>query len=82
MIDIYCMGSLKAYVLLITSIGKEMDVVNEMKKLNGIKDATAVYGEYDVVLEIEGANLDELNKVIGQVRRNPHIIRTVTLISM
>lgn len=76
------MGSLKAYVLLITSIGKEMDVVNEMKKLNGIKDATAVYGEYDVVLEIEGANLDELNKVIGQVRRNPHIIRTVTLISM
>jgi DNA-binding Lrp family transcriptional regulator len=82
MIDIYCMGSLKAYVLLITSIGKEMDVVNEMKKLNGIKDATAVYGEYDVVLEVEGANLDELNKVIGQVRRNPHIIRTVTLISM
>ncbi|EHP70622.1 transcriptional regulator [Metallosphaera yellowstonensis MK1] len=76
------MGSLKAYVLLITSIGKEMDVVNEMKKLNGIKDATAVYGEYDVVLEVEGANLDELNKVIGQVRRNPHIIRTVTLISM
>jgi|ECHvirMinimDraft_2_1075157.scaffolds.fasta_scaffold00306_8 transcriptional regulator, AsnC family len=82
MIDIYCMGSLKAYVLLITSIGKEMDVVNEMKKLNGIKDATAVYGEYDVVLEVEGENLDELNKVIGQVRRNPHIIRTVTLISM
>ncbi len=76
------MGSLKAYVLLITSIGKEMDVVNDMKKLNGIKDATAVYGEYDVVLEVEGANLDELNKVIGQVRRNPHIIRTVTLISM
>jgi len=76
------MGSLKAYVLLITSIGKEMDVVNEMKKLNGIKDATAVYGEYDVVLEVEGANLDELNKVIAQVRRNPHIIRTVTLISM
>jgi len=82
MIDIYCMGSLKAYVLLITSIGKEMDVVNEMKKLNGIKDATAVYGEYDVVLEVQGENLDELNKVIGQVRRNPHIIRTVTLISM
>lgn len=76
------MGSLKAYVLLITSIGKEMDVVNEMKKLNGIKDATAVYGEYDVVLEVQGENLDELNKVIGQVRRNPHIIRTVTLISM
>lgn len=76
------MGSLKAYVLLITTIGKEMDVVNELKKINGVKDATAVYGEYDVVLEIEGANLDELNKVINQVRRNPNIIRTVTLISM
>ncbi|MEM4025278.1 MAG: Lrp/AsnC family transcriptional regulator, partial [Metallosphaera sp.] len=42
------MGNLKAYVLLITSIGKELDVVNDLKKIEGVKDGTPVYGEYDV----------------------------------
>ncbi|MFP3165304.1 MAG: Lrp/AsnC ligand binding domain-containing protein [Acidianus sp.] len=76
------MGNVKAYILLITSIGKELDVVNDVKKLNGVKDATAVYGEYDVVVEVEAADLNELNKTISQIRRNSSIIRTVTLISM
>ncbi|MDT7900706.1 MAG: Lrp/AsnC ligand binding domain-containing protein [Acidianus sp.] len=76
------MGNVKAYVLLITSIGKELDVVNDVKKLNGVKDATPVYGEYDVVVEVEAADLNELNKTINQIRRNSSIIRTVTLISM
>lgn len=76
------MGNVKAYILLITSIGKELDVVNDVKKLNGVKDATPVYGEYDVVVEVEAPDLNELNKIINQIRRNSSIIRTVTLISM
>ncbi|EZQ10816.1 MULTISPECIES: Lrp/AsnC ligand binding domain-containing protein [Acidianus] len=76
------MANVKAYILLITSIGKEMDVVNDVKKIDGVKDSTAVYGEYDVVVEVEAKALDELNKTINQIRRNPSIIRTVTLISM
>lgn len=31
------MGSLKAYVLLITSIGKETDVLNELKSLRELR---------------------------------------------
>ncbi|MFP3217848.1 MAG: Lrp/AsnC ligand binding domain-containing protein [Acidianus sp.] len=76
------MGNVRAYILLITSIGKELDVVNDVKKLNGVKDATTVYGEYDVVVEVEAPDLNELNKTINQIRRNSSIIRTVTLISM
>ncbi len=53
-----------------------------LKKLNGVKDATPVYGEYDVVVEVEAPDLNELNKIINQIRRNSSIIRTVTLISM
>ncbi len=76
------MSSVKGYVLIITSIGKEMDISNELRKIQGVKEATPVYGEYDVVVEIEAQSLEELNKVISQIRRNPNIIRTVTLISM
>jgi DNA-binding Lrp family transcriptional regulator len=72
----------KAYVLLVTAIGREGEVVNEMKKINGVKDANPVYGEYDAVVEVEVNSLDELNKVVSVIRKNPNIIRTVTLIVM
>jgi len=76
------MSIVKGYVLLITSIGKETDIVNDLKRIQGVKEATPVYGEYDIVAEIEAPTLEELNKVISQIRRNSNIIRTVTLISM
>ncbi|MCQ4336943.1 MAG: Lrp/AsnC ligand binding domain-containing protein, partial [Sulfolobales archaeon] len=37
---------------------------------------------YDVVAEIVTDNLEQTNKVISEIRRNPNILRTVTLISM
>ena len=72
----------KAYILIVTTVGKELDVANEMKKINGVKEANPVYGEYDVVVEVNTESLDELNKVISQIRKNPSILRTVTLIVM
>lgn len=72
----------KAYVLLVTAIGRESEVTNEMKKIQGVKDANPVYGEYDAVVEVEVNSLDELNKVVSIIRKNPNIIRTVTLIVM
>ncbi|MFP3198122.1 MAG: Lrp/AsnC ligand binding domain-containing protein [Sulfolobaceae archaeon] len=72
----------KAYVLIVTTVGKETDVANEVKKIHGVKEANPVYGEYDVVIEINAENLDELNKVIAQIRKNSAILRTVTLIVM
>ncbi|MFP3232748.1 MAG: Lrp/AsnC ligand binding domain-containing protein [Sulfolobaceae archaeon] len=72
----------KAYVLIVTTVGKETDVANEAKKINGVKEANPVYGEYDVVVEINAENLDELNKIIAQIRKNSAILRTVTLIVM
>lgn len=72
----------KAYVLIVTTVGRETEVANEVKKINGVKEANPVYGEYDVVVEINAENLDELNKIISQIRKNSAILRTVTLIVM
>jgi len=72
----------KAYVLLVTAIGRETEVTNDMKKIQGVKDANPVYGEYDAVVEVEVESLEELNKVVSIIRKNPNIIRTVTLIVM
>ncbi|BAB65531.1 MULTISPECIES: Lrp/AsnC ligand binding domain-containing protein [Sulfolobaceae] len=72
----------KAYILVVTAVGKETDVANSIKRINGVKEANPVYGEYDVVAEIVTDSLDELNKVISQIRKDPSILRTVTLIVM
>lgn len=52
------------------------------KKVSGVVRADPVYGEYDVVVEVEAKSSDDLKKVIYEIRRNPNIIRTVTLIVM
>ena len=74
--------AVKAYILIVTAVGKEIDVANAVKKINGVKEANPVYGEYDVVVEVNTESLDELNKVISQIRKDPSILRTVTLIVM
>ncbi len=73
-------NKVKAYILLNVILGKENDVINEMKKIPNVTDANVVYGEYDAIVEIEANSLDELNKTIAQIRRNNSILRTVTLI--
>jgi DNA-binding Lrp family transcriptional regulator len=72
----------KAYVLLVTTVGKEQDVAQAVKGIKGVTDANPVYGEYDVVVEVVADSLEQMNKVIGEIRRNPNVLRTVTLIAM
>ena len=74
--------SVKAYVLLVTSVGKEQDVATSLKTIKGVVNANPVYGEYDVVAEVVTDTLEELNRVISEIRRNPNILRSVTLIVM
>ncbi|ACP44492.1 regulatory protein AsnC/Lrp family [Sulfolobus islandicus Y.G.57.14] len=72
----------RAYILVSTTVGKEMEVADIAKKVSGVIRADPVYGEYDVVVEVEAKSSDDLKKVIYEIRRNPNIIRTVTLIVM
>ena len=74
--------SVKAYVLLVTSVGKEQDVASSLKSIKGVINANPVYGEYDVVVEVATDTLEELNRVINEIRHNPNILRSVTLIVM
>jgi len=75
-------SQVKAYILIVTSMGKESEVVEFLRKIKGVIEANAVYGEYDVVAELQNKDLQGLNKIIAEVRRNPSILRTVTLIVM
>ncbi|BCU68213.1 AsnC family transcriptional regulator [Sulfolobales archaeon HS-7] len=75
-------GNIKAYILVVTSIGKETDVVSYIKQFSEIKAVNAVYGEYDVVAEVEVEDLNKLNQLMMKIRKNSSILKTVTLIAM
>ncbi len=69
----------KAFVLVITSVGKTKEALNKLKKLDGIKSADAVLGPYDIIAEIEGDSIDSLGKLITEhVHKIEGIERTLT----
>jgi len=70
-----------AYVLIVTEVGKEHEVVQELLGIEGLTLAQTVYGEFDVICKIECSNLKSLDVSITKVRKISCVIRTMTLIA-
>jgi len=70
-----------SYVLVVTEVGKEHEVVRELLKIEGVTIAQTVYGEFDAITKVECDNLKDLDEAITKIRKINGIIRTMTLIS-
>ena len=70
-----------AYVLIVTEVGKEHELIQNLLSINGVTVAQTVYGEFDVICKVECNNLKSLDESITKVRKIQSIIRTMTLIS-
>jgi len=70
-----------AFVLINTEIGSESEVLNTLKGVEGVAEAYAVYGVYDVVAKITANTMDKLKEVVTwQVRRLDKVRSTLTMI--
>ncbi|MEA2089259.1 MAG: Lrp/AsnC ligand binding domain-containing protein [Thermoproteota archaeon] len=70
-----------AFVLINTEIGSEEDVLAELKKVGGVKEAYLVYGVYDIVATIEAETMDKLKEIVTwNVRRLDKVRSTLTMI--
>ena len=71
--------AVSAYILIQTEVGKASNVVEEIRRLEGIVEADDVTGPYDVIVRAEAATMDELGKmVVSQVQLVEGITRTLT----
>ncbi|MDQ1466754.1 MAG: hypothetical protein QOH10_1169 [Actinomycetota bacterium] len=71
--------AVSAYILIQTEVGKASNVVEEIRRLDGIVEADDVTGPYDVIVRAEAATMDELGKmVVSQVQLVEGITRTLT----
>lgn len=75
------MDTFKAYVFIVSEIGKEKDLIGKLRKFSDIKEIRIVYGDYDIVLEVTSDNFKKLNRLIMSIRQLPEVLRTVTLVS-
>ncbi len=69
-----------AYVLVKSKIGHEMDVMNDILKIDGVKEVMGTYGVYDIFVKVQVATRKEVEEVITKkIRKINSVISTTTL---
>lgn len=71
-----------ACVLIRTERGRYDEVVDRIKQFDGVKNAFAVLGRYDVVADVEASNYENLSEIILRMGRIAGIVFTETLIEV
>jgi DNA-binding Lrp family transcriptional regulator len=75
--------TVKAYVLVVTDPGKTKRVVEAMRNVPGIVDMHEVMGPYDIVVEIEVQNLQDIPPILGEkIRAIEGIESTTSLVTL
>ena len=73
----------KAYVLIETAVGKTRDVLMSLRSVDGVREADAVTGEYDVVAVVEAESLNAIGDLVtGSIHTIGGIQRTTTYLSV
>ena len=55
-----------AYILLNTEIGAGFEVVQELKKVEGVESAYSLWGVYDVIASVKANSMDLLSDIINR----------------
>ena len=71
-----------AYVLVQSSIGHEMEVLNDLLKLDYVKEAKGTFGYYDILVKIEAPSENEIEKTITKKVRKVKNVNTTTTLSV
>jgi len=70
-----------AFVLINAEIGSEGEVLNQLKKVEGVDEAYSVYGVYDVIAKVSANSMDKLKDIITwRIRRLNKVRSTLTMI--
>ena len=73
---------MEALVLVNTDGGTLWQVLEAVFKIEGVKTAYAVTGQFDAVIIIEFPDLDQMGKIIGKIHHVKGVLRTQTLITI
>ncbi|MDE1769621.1 MAG: Lrp/AsnC family transcriptional regulator [Thaumarchaeota archaeon] len=70
----------KAYVVINCELGAEGAIIEEAKSIDCVKEAMGVFGNYDIILKLEGPNVDAISETIAKkIRKLEKVNCTTTL---
>ena len=73
----------KAFELMNAELGSEDSIVNELKKIEGVKEVYQVYGVYDIVAQVEANIMEKVKETITwKLRKLNGVKSTLTMIVM
>jgi len=71
----------KTFVLINCELGKESQVLEQLRKVENVVDTQGTYGVYDIVARIDSDSESQLANIISdQIRKISNINSTLTLI--
>jgi DNA-binding Lrp family transcriptional regulator len=74
---------MKAYVLIKTRAGDIKDVVSNLRRLKGVTEAHMTFGPYDVVAEVETADVAQLGTLTATgIQPIPGVEQTLTCLTV
>jgi len=71
-------GMVRAYVLLTVEVGRVKRVLEEVRAIQGVIKADAVAGPYDAIVEVKAADLEELGRILRDVRNVNGVMSATT----
>jgi Lrp/AsnC family transcriptional regulator for asnA, asnC and gidA len=73
--------SATAIVLLNTDIGSEDEVLEQLSRIEGVIEASIVYGVYDIVVKVKARSIEELKDIItNKIRKLAKVKSTLTMV--
>ena len=74
---------LEAYILVnIEASSESWQIIEAVLKIEGVKTANVVTGQFDAVVLAQFSELDHLGKIVEHIHRVKGVLRTQTLISV
>lgn len=67
-------------MMLRTKIGENRNVVHEAQKIEGVKVAHSVMGNYDVILYAEAKDLDDIRRIREAINDISSVTQSETLV--
>ena len=68
------------YILINAELGMEEDLIQELRKMENIKEAYVTYGVYDVIVKAEAENMENLKELVAfKIRKMKEVKNTLTM---
>lgn len=70
----------KAFVLINSDLGKEENLIKEIRSIDDVNEAHLTFGVYDIIAEVQTKNMDQLKELVAfKIRRLKDVRSTLTM---